>query len=224
MLPTLDRQLDGNGENVCDIVCLMGPEARPLLSKLLDALAHPDYWDLQWAAADAIGHVASADPETLQALKEALGHESAIVRSAAARALGRIGAPAVPLLIDMLGGDTGAKTQSGLPRRLGICDRSPYQPRQFCVRSWSVRTVDCPWAAIALGKIASEADAVPVLIEILEDNVLTDAWRAACKALAAIGAPATASREHLTALKTCPIEEIQRATEMALAAIDRARN
>src|SRR5262245_18867410 len=27
------------GENVCDIVCLMGPEARRLLPKLLDALA-----------------------------------------------------------------------------------------------------------------------------------------------------------------------------------------
>jgi HEAT repeat protein len=118
-LPTLDRQFDGNGENVCDIVCLMGPEARPLLPKLLDALARDDYWDLQWAAADAIGHVASADPEILQALKAAVFlHESGIVRSAAARAFARIGAPAVPLLLDMLAPEIDEKTQEWVAEAL----------------------------------------------------------------------------------------------------------
>jgi hypothetical protein len=47
-----------------------------------------------------------------------------------ARALGKIGAPAVPLLVDMLGSD-----QEWVAECLRTWDRSPFQPRQFCVRS-----------------------------------------------------------------------------------------
>src|SRR5262249_23044644 len=79
VLPTLGRLFDaGDEENVCDIACQMGPEARPLLPKLLNALARDDYWDLQWAAADAVGFVASADPESLEVLGAALAHKSSV--------------------------------------------------------------------------------------------------------------------------------------------------
>jgi HEAT repeat protein len=235
VLPTLDREFDGNGEIVCDIVCEMGPEARPLLPKLLDALARDDYWDLQWAAADAIGRVASADPETLQALQKALTHESGIVRSAAAKSLANIGASAVPLLIDMLSTDIDPKTQEWVAdalSRMGPVATSAapiLRAKLGGLRRWaaiasgkaSAHRGLRAWAAIALGKVASDADAVPALIEILEDEGLTDAWQAACEALAAIGAPAAASREHLMALATCPIDKVRQAAELAVAAIDR---
>jgi HEAT repeat protein len=222
VLPMLDREFDGNGEIVCDIVCEMGPEARPLLPKLLDALARDDYWDLQWAAADAIGRVASADPETLQALQKALAHKSGVVRSAAAKALANIGAPAVPLLIDMLSTDIDPKTQEWVADALSRMGPVALSAAPILrAKLGSPHRGLCLWAAIALGKIASDANAVPALIEILEDDGMTDAWQAACEALAAIGAPAAAIREHLMALATCPVDEVRQAAELAVAAIDR---
>jgi HEAT repeat protein len=205
VLPTLDREFEDNGETVCDIVCLMGPAARPLLPKLLDALAQDDYWDLQWAAGDAIGHVASGDPETLAALQKALRHESGIVRSSAAKALARIGAPAVPMLIDMLASDTDLRTQEWVAEALAHMRsaaaaaapalRAKLGRPSRGLRRWAAVALgrDRPprgvrvWAAIALGKVASDPDAVPALIEVLEDDGLVDAWQAACEALAAIG-------------------------------------
>jgi HEAT repeat protein len=222
VLPTLERELDGNGELVCDLLCEMGPEARPLLPKVLDALARDDYWDFQWAATDAIGCIASADPETLQALRNALMHESGIVRSSATRGLANIGAPAVPILLDMLTTDTDAKTQEWVAdalARMGpaAISAAPMLRAKLASPHRGLRV----WAAIGLGMVASDADVVPVLIEILEDDGVTDAWQAACEALAAIGAPAAASREHLVALASCPIDEIRQAAEVALAAINR---
>jgi HEAT repeat protein len=222
VLPTLDRQLEGNGENVCDIICLMGPEARPLLPKLLDALARDDYWDLQWAAADAIGHVASADPETLQALKAALAHQSGIVRSAAARALGRIGAPAVPPLLDMLAIEIDEKTQEWVAEALlqiGSPALAAVPALRTRVESGS-RGLRI-WAAFALATIASDAQAVPILMEVLDDEGLADMWQQACDALGAIGTSAGAARDRLATLATYPIDEIRQAAELALAAIDR---
>jgi hypothetical protein len=86
-----------NGEAACDLVCELGPAAVPQLPKLIAALSE-DYWDLQWAAADALRAVASADASVLASLIESLAHPSFIVRSSSARALAAIGQPAVDRL------------------------------------------------------------------------------------------------------------------------------
>src|SRR5262245_56645582 len=222
VLPTLDRQFDGNGENVCDIVCLMGPEARPLLPKLLDALARADYWDLQWAAADAIGHVACADPGTLQALKAAALHESGIVRTAAVRAFGQIRAPSVALLLEMLAPEIDEKTQEcaavalsqiGSPALAAV----PLLHARLESGSRSLRI----WVAFALAAIASDAEVVPIVMEVLDDEDLADRWPQACDALGAIGRSAGAARDRLATLATYPDDEIRQAAELALACIDR---
>jgi HEAT repeat protein len=222
ILPTLDKAFASCGETVCDLICEMGPEARSLLPKLLDALAQDDYWDLQWAAADAIGHVASADQETMQALKKALSHESGIVRSGAANALGRLGEPALPILLGMLAPDGDTKEQEWVAHALARMG-PPALPAVPLLRE---KLTSAPrglrlWAAIALAKIASDADAVPALIEILEDEELADQWSLACDCLAAIGAPAAPAREILTALTIIPIDEIRDAAQLAIAAFDR---
>jgi len=80
------------------------------------------------------------------------------------------------------------------------------------------------WSAIALAKIASDADAVPALIEILEDDELADIWNVACDSIAVIGPAAGASRNHLMALAACPIDEVQAAAKLAIEAIDRPSN
>jgi hypothetical protein len=73
-----------------------------------------------------------------------------------------------------------------------------------------------------LAKISSDADAVPALIESLEDQEIAEMWKLACDDFSgAIGGPATAGREVLVALTTCPVDEIQEAAEQAISAMDR---
>jgi len=43
----------------------------------------------------------------------------------------------------------------------------------------------CLWASIALAKIASDAEAVPTLIEIPEDKEVAEMWELGCESLAA---------------------------------------
>jgi hypothetical protein len=130
-LPTLRRLFEDWGETVCDIACLIGPEAGPLLPELLDAVAQDDYWDLQWAAADAIGSVASASPETLTALRNALAHDSGIVRSAACNAFSRIGEPAVVTLLEWFEAEADPKSREWIAAalsRMGPIARSAVPP------------------------------------------------------------------------------------------------
>jgi hypothetical protein len=77
-------------------------------------------------------------------------------------------------------------------------------------------------AAFALATIASDAEAVPILMEVLDDEGLADMWQQACDALGAIGTSAGAARDRLATLATYPIDEIRQAAELALAAIDRS--
>jgi HEAT repeat protein len=139
--------------------------------------------------------------------------------------LGRIGAPSVPLLVDLLGGDTDPKTQEWAAEALAhmgpaALSAAPTLRAKLASPHRGLRL----WAAIALGNVAGDADAIPAPVELLEDDELADAWRAACEALAAIGAPAAASRQHLAALTSCPVDEIRQAAELAVAAIGRAQS
>jgi HEAT repeat protein len=98
-LPHLARLFDDivDAEVVCDAICEIGPAAAPLVDSVIQAL-QSDSWDLQWAAADALGLMASGDPRVVAALATALGHASPIVCSAAVAALAQIGEPALPAL------------------------------------------------------------------------------------------------------------------------------
>jgi HEAT repeat protein len=100
-LPHLARLFPEYGETVCDAITQIGPAAGPLIDQVIEALQTDD-WDLQWAAADALGYMGSSDPAVLATLTAALGHDSGIVVSAATRALARIGAAAVPALSEIL--------------------------------------------------------------------------------------------------------------------------
>src|SRR5262249_48593435 len=97
----LARLFPNFGETVCDAITQIGPAAAPLTGQVLPHCNSND-WDLQWAVADALGYMGSSDPAGLAALTAALGHDSGIVVSAAARALARIGPAAVPALSDIL--------------------------------------------------------------------------------------------------------------------------
>ena len=103
-LAALDEELVEPGEDLCDLVRELGPLGAPLVPRLIAALADESWADLQWAAADALGAVASPVPEVLGALADALNHRSAIVRTAAARALGNM-TESLPILVDVLESD-----------------------------------------------------------------------------------------------------------------------
>jgi len=95
LLAALQRRHPGFDESVCDFICELGPAAAPLAPELIAALAEQD-WDTSWAAADAPGAIASADAAVTATLRTAQDHPSAIVRAAAAHALGRLGPASVP--------------------------------------------------------------------------------------------------------------------------------
>lgn len=226
ILPVLDRLFENNGERVCDIVCELGPAARPLLPKLLNALAQDDYWDLQWAAVDAVGCVASGYPETLEALRAALTHASPIVQSAAANALGKTGEPAIPLLVEVLSNDAcDSKVQEYAAHALArmgppAIGALPHLRMKLRSQERGLRQ----WSAIALAKVAGDAAAVPELIGILENEEQADIWTLACESIAAIGPAAVSSRGRLLALAAYPIDEIQSAAKLAIEEIDRQPN
>jgi HEAT repeat protein len=222
VLPTLRRLFEHCGETVCDIAHLMGPHAQPLLPELLDALAQDDYWDLQWAATDAIGSIASANQATMLALKEALAHESGIVRSAASRAFAGIGEPAVPFLLDVFETETDPKKRELVAAALaGIGPKArPAVPTLRSELRSEARGLRI-WISIALAEIAGDPDAVPALTEALEDDELVEIWYVACQALASIGPAALPARGLLVDLCACPVDEIQEVAKRAIAAIDR---
>lgn len=222
VLPTLRRLFEDWGEAVCDIVYLMGPDAGPLLPELLDAMAQDDYWDLQWAAADAIGSVASANPQTMAALQKALAHESGIVRSAACNAFSRIGEPAVATLLEWFERETDPKLREGIAAalsRMGPIARSaiPALRSQLQSDALGLRI----WVAIALAEIASDPNVVPELMETLENDEMLQIWDVVCNALASIGPAASPSRNLLIGVCAVPVDEIQDAAKRAVAAIDR---
>jgi HEAT repeat protein len=88
-------------ETFCDVIYRIGPAAASFTNEIVQLLAGPD-WDTQWAAADALGSIASTDPVCILALINALSHPSGIVRSAVVRSLGQLGDASVPYLIRVL--------------------------------------------------------------------------------------------------------------------------
>lgn len=219
VLPVLEREFEDNGESVCDLICLMGPAASPLLPRIMKALGDEDSYDLQWAAADALGAVASPDPEVVEALAHALDHPSGIVRGAATRALGRTGAVAVPLLLKHLAPpfSPSAEYVADALSRMGPSAISAVDALRTAHRQgeWGLRT----WAAIALARIAADPEAVPDLLKIVESDDDNGPTQHAIEALAAVGPAARKALPALRKLQEHLNEEIAAAAEAAIASV-----
>jgi HEAT repeat protein len=217
-LPLLAKAFDEHGEAVCDAVCEIGPAAAPLIPRLIEALKSADYWDLAWAAADALGHIRSGDPAVVSALASALGHPSPVVRSSAARALARIGAPALPTLRSILlkGTDKRCEWAADAVGQMGPAAAEAAELLRKHLRSR--RSGLATWSTIALAKVAGDASLVPALIELLKDE-RSDLRYQAALGLKAIGPAAGAAVAELRSALDDEDEEVQAAVREALDAI-----
>jgi HEAT repeat protein len=223
IVPVLKELLAENGESICDLICLMGPAAAPLIPEVVTALETDD-WDLQWAAADALGAIASSDPETLAALASALKHDSPIVRSAAARAFVRIGEPATRTLCSVLAG-TDPGVAAWAADALGQIGRGAAgATAALRGTAGSPDASLSAWSMIALAKIAGDVETVPALVGLLGEHERPDVRREAAVALGQIGPPAAAACDVLLQACDDDDEEVRLAAEGALAAIQSMRH
>jgi HEAT repeat protein len=223
-LPHLERLLPDFGEEVCDAITQIGPAAAPLLDQVLAALDSDDDWDLQWAAADALGCMGSSDPGTLAKLAKALGHESVIVVSAASAALARIGAAAVPVLSDILQqpDDPRAEWAADALGRIGLAAGAAAEP--LLAQLHSPRPALAAWSAIALAKITGDERTVPMLVKLLDRTDRADLREQAALGLKHVGPRAAEAADALSALRDDPDAEVRTAAEAALSAVTAAHN
>lgn len=222
-LPHLARLFPDFDETVCDAISQIGPAAAPLIDQVLAALESDD-WDLQWAAADALGSMGSSDPAALAALTAALGHESGIVVSAAATALARIGAAAVPVLSDILlqPDDPRAEWAADALGRIGLAASAAAEP--LLAQLHSPRPGLAAWSAIALAKITGDERAVPMLVKLLDRTDRADLREQAALGLKIVGPRASGAAGALNALRHDPDADVRTAAEAALSAVTAARH
>lgn len=213
ILPALELEFEGNGESVCDLICSMKAAAAPLLPRLLEALANEDYWDLQWAAADALEAVASSSPDVIAALVMAMEHPSPRVSAASARALATAGAPAVPALLGLLtsGDDHAAAGAAYALGKMGEPAEPALPALQQGIASSHPALSSC--CVIAVTHVASDPAMVPHLIRLLNSDDADAPKCAAAKALAHLGPAASAAIPTLEAL----LAGIEQETEYGLA-------
>ena len=217
-LPHLERLFPDFGETVCDVISRIGPAAAPLIDQVL-AAPESDDWDLQWAAADALGSMGSSDSAVLAALTAALGHDSSIVVSAAATALARIGAAAVPVLSDILRQpeDPRAEWAADALGRIGPAAHAAAELLRAQLHS--PRPGLSAWSAIALAKITGDERTVPMLVTLLERMDRADLRQEAALGLKAIGPRASGAAGALEALRHDPSDDVRAAAEAALSAV-----
>ena len=208
----------GVAETICDAVYQIGPAAAPLTDLVLNLLAVEDY-DLQWAATDALGAIASADPKVLDSLINALGHPSGLVCRAAMNSLLTIGVEAIPALIDAL-------DKVDDRRREFVADLlAQFGPKAFAASDKLILLIGGSdpnvraWCAIALGKVAGSKSAVPVLVDALEHLDGAHIRRQAIESLGNIGASARDATPILTRLLGDSDEETRAAAADALSKI-----
>lgn len=217
-LPALEKAFERNPEGVCDAISTIGPAAAPLVPKLLQALRSQDYWDLEWAAADALGHVASDDPAVLDVLAAALGHPSPIVRSSVARALARTGKASLAVLQKIVedAGDTRAPWAAYALGEMGHVGAPAVGALRRNLRSRKPGLAS--WSAIALAKISADASVVPALIKLLKSD-RQDLRREAALGLKTIGPAATTAAAALRSAADDEDEDVRAAVQEALEAI-----
>lgn len=222
-LPHLARLFPDFGETVCDAISQIGPAAAPLIDQVLAALESDD-WDLRWAAADALGSMGSSEPAALATLTTALGHESGIIASAAATALARIGAAAVPVLSDFLlqPDDPRAEWAADALGRIGPAAGAAAEP--LLAQLHSPRPGLAVWSAIALAKITGDERAVPMLVKLLGRTDRADLREQAALGLKIVGPRASGAAGALNALRHDPDADVRTAAEAALSAVTAARH
>ena len=222
-LPTLARLFDDFPESVCDVITVMGRAAAPLVDKVIAAL-EPEDWDLQWAAADALGAIASDNPDVLAALVRALGHPSPIVKSAASRSLANIGPPALPELTRMLADKADGRSEWAADAigRMGYRAAGAAKGLRDALSDSraGVRT----WSAIALAKVVGDPAVVPALIELLGKTDWPDLQREAAIGLGAIGPGAREALRALEALTSSDDPDVQAAVADAIRAVGAKHN
>lgn len=218
LLPALERVFDDYGESVCDLVLELGPAAAPLLPRLIDAVSREN-WDLQWAAADALGAVASPEPRVVEALIEALRHPSPIVRSASARALAKTGNEVVLQLQDLLVGEPDGRGPwaAFALGEMGVPAAAALPSLRKGMRSGANPLASC--CAIAVALVGGDTEAVPYLEAILQSDDTDAPRRAAASALGALGPAARRSVPMLEELLGDESFDVHQAAESALAAI-----
>jgi hypothetical protein len=217
-LPILAKLGTAYGEGVCDTIYVIGPSAAPLVDYVIRCL-EDDYWDLQWAAADALGALACDDPKVLSALETALGHPSGLVASAAARAFAGIGEAALPLLMRLLAdhGDPRCEWAADAVGRMGVAGRAAAAQLKTNLICGQPRIV--AWSAIALAQVAGDPAAVPMLLELLARQDRPDLRQGAARALQAIGPAAHTAEAALAAALNDEDPTVREDAEKALAAI-----
>lgn len=222
-LPHLARLFPDFGETICDAITQIGPAAAPLLDQVLAALESDD-WDLQWAAADALGCMGSSDPAVLAKLAAALGHESVIVVSAAGAALARIGAAAVPVLSDILlqPDDPRAEWAADTLGRIGPAAGAAAKP--LLAQLHSSRPALAAWSAIALAKITGDERVVPTLVKLLDMTDRADLREQAALGLKNVGPRAAGAANALNTLRHDPDADVRKAAEAALSVVTAARH
>lgn len=222
-LPHLARLFPDFGETICDAITQIGPAAAPLLDQVLAALESDD-WDLQWAAADALGCMGSSDPAVLAKLAAALGHESVIVVSAAGAALARIGAAAVPVLSDILlqPDDPRAEWAADALGRIGPAAGAAAKP--LLAQLHSSRPALAAWSAIALAKITGDERVVPTLVKLLDMTDRADLREQAALGLKNVGPRAAGAANALNTLRHDPDADVRKAAEAALSVVTAARH
>jgi HEAT repeat protein len=199
VVPHLVAMYDEHQEEICDLCCDMGVSARLLVPQVLNTLSGED-WDPQWAAADAIGHIAAGDENLLPALMEAFDHESPLVRSAIARSIAKIGRPVLPVLMaraqsDHLTQKTWAIYALGKMGAIAAT-AAPIIIANLDSKNKSLAST----SAIALAHVSGDPRALPVLIRVLtvpDDDAPIEAAIEALGVMGAVAAEATPLLDHL---------------------------
>jgi HEAT repeat protein len=206
-------------ESFCDALYTIGPAAAPFTDELVRLLAEPD-WDTQWAAADALGSIASTHPASISALITALSHPSGIVRSAAVRALGQLGEAAVPYLIRVLreGDDEEKEWAADALGVIGTDASAAVDDLRREVKNSNQDVRD--WSAIALAKITESAEFVPHLLTIARLREGPNLHARCAEALGAIGSDAAEPVAVLKSMLLDQNEAVRTAAEEAISRID----
>src|SRR5262249_34684500 len=144
----------------------VGPAAKDAVPALAEALQCEDYWDLQWAASDALCAIGVEAKAAIPTLVSALKRPA--TAQWASKVLGRIGPAAVPALIDGLRAGE-AQTCEWAADALGQIGQSaspavPHLHELLHHEKQSIRW----WAAIALASIAASPAATPILFEAIQ--------------------------------------------------------
>jgi hypothetical protein len=222
ILPVLIQNFDDDGERICDLCCEMGSAAGALLPKLLKALANGDSWDLQWAAADAIGMVCVGNAAVIPDLLAAMNHESPTVLGGVARSLAAVGPAALAPLMALAQSDHTIKRNYAI-YALGKMGREAKKATDI-LRMHLSQSTDAALlrvTSIALAHVAGDPATVPILIQDLTSEADDVPVVHLIDALGAVG-PLAADAIDLLQLLTKELagSEIGEAAQRALLAIE----